>query len=151
MRMILQRVSSASVRVSDDVVASIGPGLCLFVGVSHDDSRTDVETAVEKVSALRVFADSAGKMNLSVEDVAGEVLVVSQFTLYGDLRRGRRPSFSAAAAPDVAKPLIDHMVETFRARGLRTSEGVFGAKMDVELVNDGPVTFSLQVTGGVVE
>lgn len=151
MRMILQRVSSASVRVSDDVVASIGPGLCLFVGVSPDDSRVDVETAVEKVSGLRIFSDSNGKMNLSVEDVAGEVLVVSQFTLYGDLRRGRRPSFSGAAAPDVAEPLIDHMVGAFAARGLRTSKGVFGAKMDVELVNDGPVTFSLQVTGGVVE
>lgn len=150
MRIVMQRVSSAAVRVSDEVVARIGPGLCLLVGVSPGDSAEDVEAAVTKVAGLRIFADSDGKMNLSVEDVAGEVIVVSQFTLYGDVKRGRRPSFTAAAAPEIAEPLISHMVDEFRARGLSTSAGVFGAKMDVELVNDGPVTFSLEITGGAV-
>lgn len=150
MRLVMQRVSSAAVRVSSEVVARIGPGLCLLVGVSPDDTIQDVEAAVAKVSGLRIFSDSEGKMNLSVEDVAGEVMVVSQFTLYGDVRRGRRPSFSGAAPPEVAEPLIGRMVDEFRARGLSTSEGVFGAKMEVELVNDGPVTFSLEITGGVV-
>ena len=150
MRIVMQRVSSAAVRVADEVVARIGSGICLLVGVSPDDTAEDVEAAVAKVSGLRIFADSEGRMNLSVEDVAGEVMVVSQFTLYGDVRRGRRPSFSGAAPPDMAEPLIGRMVDEFRARGLSTSEGVFGARMDVELVNDGPVTFSLEITGGAV-
>lgn len=123
----------------------------MLVGVSDDDSEADVEAAVAKIAGLRIFADPEGKMNRSVEDVNGEVLVVSQFTLYGDVRRGRRPSFSAAAAPEVAEPMINQLVEAFRARGLRTSYGVFGAKMDVHLVNDGPVTFSLEVSDGVVQ
>ena len=150
MRIVLQRVSSASVRVSGEPVARIGPGLCLLVGVSPGDSAADIETAVAKVSGLRIFPDSDGKMNRSVEDAGGEVMVVSQFTLYGDLRRGRRPSFTDAAPPEVAEPLIGELVEGFRSRGLATSEGVFGARMEVELVNDGPVTFSLEITGGVV-
>ncbi len=151
MRIILQRVASASVRVSGEVVASIGPGVCLLVGVSPADTEVEVETAVAKVSGLRIFPDSDGKMNRSVEDAAGEVMVVSQFTLYGDLRRGRRPSFTDAAPPEVAEPIIAELVEGFRSRGLATSEGVFGARMEVELVNDGPVTFSLEVSGGVVQ
>ena len=151
MRIVLQRVSSASVRVAGEVVAGIGPGVCLLVGVSPDDSDADVETAVAKVSGLRIFPDSDGKMNRSVEDAAGEVIVVSQFTLYGDLSRGRRPSFTAAAPPDVAEPLIGKLAEGFRARGLPTSEGTFGARMEVELVNDGPVTFSFEIIGGAVQ
>jgi len=150
MRIVVQRVSSAAVRVSDDVVARIGPGLCLLVGVCSDDTDKEVEAAVSKVAGLRVFSDSEGKMNLSVEEVGGEVMVVSQFTLYGDVRRGRRPSFTEAAQPGLAEPLIARMVDEFRARGLSTAEGIFGAKMDVELVNDGPVTFSLEITEGVV-
>jgi D-tyrosyl-tRNA(Tyr) deacylase len=150
MRIVMQRVSSASVRVSGEIAARIGQGVCLLVGVAPADSVAEVEAAVAKVSGLRIFGDSEGKMNLSLEDIAGEVMVVSQFTLYGDVRRGRRPSFTGAAPPDIAEPLIDRMVDEFRARGLSTSEGVFGARMDVELVNDGPVTFSLEITGGVV-
>lgn len=150
MRIVLQRVSSASVRVAGEVVASIGQGICLLVGVSPEDSRIDAETTVTKVSGLRIFSDSEGRMNRSVEDVGGEVIVVSQFTLYGDLRRGRRPSFTGAAPPNVAEPLIGEIVEGFRARGLSTSEGVFGARMEVELVNDGPVTFALEISGGAV-
>lgn len=149
MRVVLQRVSSASVRVGGDVAASIGEGLCLLVGVSEGDSATDVEAAVQKIVALRVFADEEGRMNLSVEEVDGEVLVVSQFTLYGDVRRGRRPSFTRAAPPEVAAPLIDLLVELLRARGLVVASGVFGARMDVELVNDGPVTLILEISEGV--
>lgn len=150
MRVVLQRVSSASVRVGEDIVSSIGQGLCLLVGITEDDSIRDVEKAVEKIAALRVFADSEGRMNLSVEDVGGEVMVISQFTLYGDVRRGRRPSFTKAASPHFAAPLIDHMAGLLRERGLVVGEGVFGAHMDVQLVNEGPVTLALEVSGGVV-
>ncbi len=109
----------------------------------------EVQSAVGKISALRIFQDADGRMNLSVAEIEGEILVVSQFTLYGDVRRGRRPSFTKAAAPELAAPLIDGMVEMFRASGLSVAEGVFGAKMQVELVNDGPVTLSLEISGGV--
>lgn len=149
MRVVLQRVSSASVRVDGVTVGSIGRGLCLLVGISEDDSLEEVQSAVGKISALRVFPDADGRMNLSVAEIEGEVLVVSQFTLYGDVRRGRRPSFTKAAAPELAAPLIDGMVEMFRASGISVAEGVFGAKMQVELVNDGPVTLSLEISGGV--
>lgn len=121
-----------------------------MVGITEDDSIRDVEKAVEKIAALRVFADSEGRMNLSVEDVGGEVMVISQFTLYGDVRRGRRPSFTKAASPHFAAPLIDHMAGLLRERGLVVGEGVFGAHMDVQLVNEGPVTLALEVSGGVV-
>lgn len=131
-------------------VSSIGPGLCLLVGVARGDDQADVEAAVAKLSTLRVFADELGKMNLSVEDVGGEVMVISQFTLYGDVRRGRRPSFTDAAPPQQAEPLIDHMVGEFRRRGLTVAEGSFGSRMEVALVNDGPVTLALDVSGGVV-
>lgn len=150
MRVVLQRVSSASVLVGDEVVTSIGKGLCLLVGITQNDSVGDVESAVEKIATLRVFADTGGRMNLSVEDVGGEVLVISQFTVYGDVRRGRRPSFTRAAPPDVAAPLIDRMVTLFRARGLVVEDGVFGAHMNVHLVNDGPVTLAIEVSEGVV-
>jgi D-tyrosyl-tRNA(Tyr) deacylase len=150
MRIVMQRVSSAAVRVSGEIVARIGPGLCLLVGVSPDDSVSDVDAAVAKVSGLRIFPDPEGKMNLSVEDIEGEVMVVSQFTLYGNVGRGRRPSFTGAARPETAEPLIGRMVDGFRACGLSTTEGVFGARMEIELVNDGPVTFSLEITGGAV-
>ena len=150
MRVVLQRVSAASVRVGDDLVSSIGDGLCLLVGVSEDDTVGDVEAAVAKIATLRVFADSEGRMNLSVEDVDGEILIVSQFTLYGDVRRGRRPSFTRAAPPELAEPLIAQMVSLFRDRGLNVGEGVFGARMEVELVNDGPVTLALEFNGRVV-
>lgn len=150
MRVVLQRVSAASVRVGNDVVSSIGNGLCLLVGISEDDTIGDVEAAVAKIATLRVFADSEERMNLSLEDVGGEILLVSQFTLYGEVRRGRRPSFTRAAASDLAAPLIEQMASLFRERGLAVAEGVFGARMEVELVNDGPVTLALEINGGVV-
>lgn len=149
-RIVLQRVSSASVTVDEEVVSSIGGGVCLFVGIGPEDSGADVDAAVAKIGTLRIFADDAQKMNLSLGDVGAEVLVVSQFTLYGDVRRGRRPSFTGAGAPEIAAPLIDRMVEAFRSRGLDATRGVFGARMAVELVNDGPVTLVLEVNDGVV-
>lgn len=150
MRVVLQRVSTATVRVDGVPLSSIGPGLCLLVGVARGDDGADVEAAVAKLSTLRVFADELGKMNLSVEDVGGEVMVISQFTLYGDVRRGRRPSFTEAAPPAQAEPLIDQMIAELRRRGLSVAQGSFGAKMEVALVNDGPVTLTLEVSGGVV-
>jgi D-tyrosyl-tRNA(Tyr) deacylase len=127
------------------VVSAIAHGLCLLVGIEDEDDESDIQVAVEKIAGLRVFADDQAKMNLSVADVAGEVLVVSQFTLAGDVRRGRRPSFSAAARPEEAEPLITAMVGAFNDLGIGTKTGVFGAAMDVELVNDGPVTLVLDV------
>ncbi|MEE8375105.1 MAG: D-aminoacyl-tRNA deacylase [Acidimicrobiia bacterium] len=138
-------------RVDGSVVGSIGRGLCLFVGVEHDDGYIEVDTAVDKIAGLRVFNDETGKMNLPLVDVDGQVLVVSQFTLAGDVKRGRRPSFTDAARPEHAKPLIDRMIHSFRERDIVTAHGVFGAMMDVELTNDGPVTLVLEVHDGVVD
>jgi D-tyrosyl-tRNA(Tyr) deacylase len=145
MRVVLQRVSGARVRVDGSVVASIGPGLVLLVGVEPEDTVQDVRAVIDKVVNLRVFSDDAGRMNLSIGDTGGEVIVVSQFTLLGDVRRGRRPSFTGAAAPEVAAPLIDEMVEGFRQVGITTGSGTFGATMEVELVNEGPVTLVFSV------
>jgi len=145
LRVVLQRVKRASVRVAGDEVAAIGPGLLLLVGIEASDGEEVVRSAVAKLAGLRIFPDDDGKMNHSVLDTEGEVLVVSQFTLLGDMTRGRRPSFTAAAAPDVAAPLIDYMVEELRRTGVPTRTGVFGASMEVELVNDGPVTLLLDV------
>jgi len=127
------------------VVSAIGPGLVLFVGVEHEDTMEEVRVVVDKVAGLRVFSDELGKMNLSIGDVGGEVLVVSQFTLLGDIRKGRRPSFTNAADPDRAAPLIDQMVEGFGQVGISTGSGIFGAVMEVDLVNDGPVTLVFSV------
>lgn len=149
-RVALQRVGEASVTVGGGRVASIGRGLLLLVGVAEGDGGADVAAAVDKIAGLRIFPDDEGKMNRSIQDVGGEILVVSQFTLLGDVRRGRRPSFTGAAHPDVAAPLIDRMVEGFRAAGLPADQGEFGASMQVGLVNDGPVTLVLDIEGGKV-
>lgn len=141
----LQRVSGAQVRAEGSVVANIGRGLVLLVGIEPEDTSEDVRVAVEKIAHLRVFSDELGKMNLSIGDVEGEVVVVSQFTLLGDVRKGRRPSFTGAAPPDLAAPLVDEMVNRFRQLGIETRSGVFGAAMEVDLVNDGPVTLSFSV------
>lgn len=145
MRVVLQRVSRASVSVDGSLVSAIGNGLLLLVGIENGDTDEDVSVAVDKISGLRVFPDEVGKMNLSIGDVDGEILIVSQFTLLGDIRRGRRPSFTGAAAPDLAAPLIDQMTKDLTNIGIRTSSGVFGAAMEVELVNDGPVTLVFSV------
>lgn len=144
MRLLLQRVSRAEVRISGKVVGRVGRGFCLLVGFTHDDGAEQVDWMAEKVIGLRLFGDEEGKMNLSLEDVGGELLVVSQFTLYGDARKGRRPSFIDAARPEEAVPLYEMFIERLRARGVRVATGEFGAMMEVDLVNDGPVTLWLE-------
>jgi len=144
MRVVLQRVSHARVRVAERVVGEIGPGLLLLVGFSATDDDRALAWMAEKVVGLRIFTDEEGKMNLSVEEVGGSILVVSQFTLYGDARKGRRPSFIEAAQPEIAIPLYERFVEMLRERGRPVQTGEFGAHMEVELVNDGPVTLILE-------
>jgi D-aminoacyl-tRNA deacylase len=143
MRAVIQRVSRASVRVDLKTVGEIGSGLLVLLGVASGDTQQAADYIVEKVATMRIFADPAGRMNLSIGDIRGGVLVVSQFTLYGDMRSGRRPSFIDAARPDTAIPLYEYVLQAFRARGLHTEAGIFGAMMEVELVNDGPVTILL--------
>lgn len=138
-------MSRASVTVGDEVVGAIGPGLCLLVGVTHDDDPERSAALARKVWHLRIFDDDAGVMNRSAADVGGEVLVVSQFTLYGDTRTGRRPSWMAAARPEVAEPLVEAVVAELRALGATVATGRFRAEMAVELVNDGPVTVLVEV------
>ncbi len=144
MRVLLQRVSRAEVRVGGRVTGAIGRGFLLFVGLTHADTGAQLAWMAEKVVGLRLFGDADGKMNLGLEDVGGAVLVVSQFTLYGDAAKGRRPSFVDAARPELAIPLYERFIAMLRERGLRVETGEFGAMMDVELVNDGPVTLSLE-------
>ncbi len=143
MRAVIQRVSSAHVEVDGEVTGRIGRGLLVLLGVGHGDTERQAHWLAEKIAGLRIFEDDAGKMNLSVQDVGGSVLVVSQFTLYADCRRGRRPSFTDAAPPDVADQLYQVFVDHLRAQGILVHTGVFQAHMDVHLVNDGPVTMVL--------
>lgn len=144
MRVVLQRVARASVDVGGRTVGSIGRGYCLLVGFTHGDTAAQVEWMADKISGLRLFSDPEGKMNLGLADAAGEVLVVSQFTLYGDASKGRRPSFIDAARPEEAIPLYERFVAALRERGLRVATGEFGAAMTVALANDGPVTLVLE-------
>jgi D-aminoacyl-tRNA deacylase len=143
MRAVIQRVSRASVVIDGETVGRIDRGLLVLLGVHRDDSAAQVPWLAEKVVGLRIFNDADGKMNLSVMDVGGGVLVVSQFTLYGDCQKGRRPSFIEAAVPETAIPLYEAFVNALRAQGVPTATGRFGATMQVELVNDGPVTLIL--------
>lgn len=146
MRLILQRVASAVVTVDGEAVGRIGRGLLALVGCERGDGPAEAERAAERLSRLRVFEDSDGRMNLDATAAAGEFLIVSQFTLAASLERGRRPSFDRAAPPEVAAPLVDALVEALRARGHPVATGRFGARMRVELVNDGPVTFVLDLS-----
>jgi len=148
MRVVIQRVARAAVEVSEVEVGAIARGLLVLVGIDSSDTAADVTAAAGKVAGLRVFADEAGHMSLSVIDVDGSVLVVSQFTLLGDTRKGRRPSFTRAAPPEIAEPLIDQFVELLRAQDLTVETGEFGAMMQVSLINDGPVTILLEVRDG---
>jgi D-tyrosyl-tRNA(Tyr) deacylase len=143
LRAVVQRVSSASVSVAGEQIATIGPGLLVLVGVTHEDGEADASLLAAKIANLRIFADDAGKMNRSALDAALEAIVVSQFTLYGDARKGRRPSFITAAPPEVAEPLVALLADTLRAAGIAVQTGQFGAEMAVALVNDGPVTIWL--------
>jgi D-tyrosyl-tRNA(Tyr) deacylase len=142
-RAVVQRVTQANVRVDNQKIGEIEKGLVVLLGVAKDDSTADAEYLAEKITALRIFDDAEGKMNLSVKDVGGSVLVVSQFTLHGDVRRGLRPSWSDAAAPETAEPLYDYFVERTRSLVTRVETGGFRKMMQVELVNDGPVTILL--------
>jgi D-tyrosyl-tRNA(Tyr) deacylase len=144
-RAVVQRVTRASVTVDGEVVGAIGPGLCVLVGVTHDDDAAGAAKMADKLWGLRVMADEDGRMNRSVAETGGEMLVVSQFTLYGDTRKGRRPSYVAAARPEHAEPLIERLVWELRERGARVATGRFRADMAVELVNDGPVTLLVEV------
>ncbi|HEY6089454.1 MAG TPA: D-aminoacyl-tRNA deacylase [Gemmatimonadaceae bacterium] len=144
MRVLLQRVSRAEVRIGDRKAGSIGKGFLLLVGFTHGDTPDRVEWMAEKTSGLRLFGDAEGKMNLPLADVDGAVLVVSQFTLYGNSEKGKRPSFIDAARPEEAIPLYERFLAALRERGLKVESGEFGAMMEVELVNDGPVTLWLE-------
>jgi D-tyrosyl-tRNA(Tyr) deacylase len=143
MRAVVQRVSRARVTVGSEITGEIGRGLLVLLGVGAGDTRADADYLAEKTTGLRVFEDAGGKMNLSVAEVSGALLVVSQFTLYGDARRGKRPSFDAAAPPNEARELYEYFVEKIRAAGLRSETGRFQETMQVELVNQGPVTILL--------
>jgi D-tyrosyl-tRNA(Tyr) deacylase len=144
-RIVLQRVACASVCVDGEEVSATARGLLLLVGIAPADGRLDLASVARKIVDLRVFEDENGKMNRSIRDAGGEILAVSQFTLYGDVRHGRRPSFTEAARPETAEPVFDALVASLRAEGVRVETGRFGAKMAVELVNDGPVTLVLEV------
>lgn len=144
MRALLQRVSRASVTVEGETISSIGKGLLILLGVGHGDGEEQVKFLAEKIANLRIFEDTQGKTNLSILDVNGEAIVVSQFTLYADTRKGRRPSFIDAALPDVAEPLVSRFAELLQGHGVSTQTGKFGAHMQVEIHNDGPVTIWLE-------
>jgi D-aminoacyl-tRNA deacylase len=144
MRIVLQRVSSGRVSVGGEVIAEVGRGLVLLVGAGHGDGEAQARSLAEKVAHLRIFEDQAGKMNLSILDIGGEALVVSQFTLYADTRKGRRPSFTDAAQPEIARPLVERFAGYLRELGIACRTGEFGAHMLVEIDNDGPVTILLE-------
>lgn len=140
MKIVIQRVSEASVKVDGKIVGGIGKGLMLLVGVDENDEKTDADWLVQKILNLRIFGDEDDKLNLSVKDISGELLCISQFTLIADYKKGNRPSFIKAAKPDKAVPLFDYFKEEISKSGLKTESGIFGADMKVSLINDGPVT-----------
>ena len=140
MRVVLQRVTRASVAADGNVLGAIGPGLLILVGVADGDTASQADALAAKVSGLRIFSDAQGRFNESLLDIQGSALVVSQFTLHADVRKGRRPSFTGAARPEVAEPLCEHFAQALRRHGVPVQTGVFGAMMSVELVNDGPFT-----------
>lgn len=143
MRAVIQRTTKASVTIDDTVKGSIGPGLVVLLGIHADDSQKEIQWLAEKIIHLRIFEDKEGKMNRSLADTGGEMLIVSQFTLYGDCRKGRRPGYSAAARPTIAEPLYQRFIQEVESHGITTASGTFQAYMQVDLVNDGPVTLLL--------
>ena len=145
MRALVQRVSEASVEVEGSVVGAISKGLLIFIGITHSDSKEVAKKLANKVTGLRVFEDQNGQMNFSTKDVSGEFLVVSQFTLYGNVDSGRRPGWTEAARPEQAEPLIEYFIECLEACGLKVETGIFQADMDVQLINQGPATLLIEV------
>jgi D-tyrosyl-tRNA(Tyr) deacylase len=143
MRAVIQRVKRASVRVEDKLISEIGGGLLVFLGLQEQDNNNDINWMADKIINLRIFEDNDGKMNLSLADTSREMLIVSQFTLYGDCRKGRRPGFSRAARPELSEPLYQQFIAEVRRRGVNAQTGIFQAEMAVELINDGPVTLLL--------
>lgn len=150
MRVLIQRVSQASVTIDGEVHGQIDRGLLCFVGVTNGDSEADVDKIAHKVSGLRVFEDEAGKMNLSLDQVNGDLLVISQFTLYGNVKKGFRPGFAEAADPSLASSLYDSLIDELRAKGHTVQTGVFGADMAISLINDGPVTLLIESHNGAI-
>lgn len=150
LRAVIQRVTSASVEVDDRIVGVISGGLLVLLGVEHTDTEQDADYLAGKIAALRIFSDENGKMNLSVTDTGGSILAVSQFTLYGDCRKGNRPSYDRAARPDQARRLYEYFVESLRGKGLAVATGIFQAHMKVTLVNDGPVTILMESKSPVI-
>lgn len=148
MRAVVQRVKEASVTVNQETIGQIGHGLLVYLGVTHEDSQSDLQYMIDKIPNLRIFEDENEKMNRSLLNVEGELLIISQFTLYGDARKGRRPSFIEAARPNVATPLYEGLIKALRSQGIRVETGEFGADMKVASVNDGPVTLLLDSTKG---
>ena len=145
MRALVQRVEKASVCVDSEVVGGIGRGLCVFIGVTHNDREAQADQIADKIAGLRVMADSTGMMNLKVSEIGQEVLIVSQFTLYGDTAKGRRPSFVQAAAPEVAEPLIAHLCKSLEEMGAQVASGRFRSHMEVQIYNNGPVTLNVEI------
>lgn len=148
MRAIVQRVKKASVKIQntsdgDYINGEIDKGLLVFLGITHEDNDKDLDYIADKISGLRIFEDEQGKMNLSIDDIKGEILLISQFTLYGDCRKGRRPGFTDAARPEIAIPLYEKMIDTLKLKGIKVEVGIFGADMLVDIQNDGPVTILL--------
>ena len=148
MRAVVQRVKKASVKIQntsdeDYIIGEIDKGLLVFLGITHEDNDKDLDYIADKISGLRIFEDEQGKMNLSIDDIKGEILLISQFTLYGDCRKGRRPGFTDAARPEIAIPLYEKMIETLKLKGIKVEVGIFGADMLVDIQNDGPVTILL--------
>ncbi len=143
MRAVIQRVSRASVKIDNRINGEIRHGLVVLLGIRRGDSRTDLQWLAEKIVNLRIFEDHEGKMNRSLADIDGEMLIVSQFTLYGDCRKGRRPGFSSAAPPEIAEPLYRQFIEEVKNRQIRVATGIFQATMEIEMINDGPVTLLL--------
>ncbi|MDK2803184.1 MAG: D-aminoacyl-tRNA deacylase [Peptostreptococcaceae bacterium] len=148
MRAVVQRVKKASVKIlntsdGDYINGEIDKGLLIFLGITHEDNDKDLDYIADKISGLRIFEDEQGKMNLSINDIKGEILLISQFTLYGDCRKGRRPGFTDAARPEIAIPLYEKMIDTLKLKGIKVEVGIFGADMLVDIQNDGPVTILL--------
>lgn len=143
MRAVVQRVKEASCTVDGKIVGKIDKGILLFLGVGQGDEDKDLDYLVDKVLGLRIFSDEQGKMNLSLEDIEGEILIISQFTLYGDVRKGKRPSFTRSAPPELGEEYYKQFIEKVKSRGIKAETGIFGADMDIGLINDGPVTILL--------